>query len=757
MELAKIPDEIKNLTTLEEIEEAILRVEDEEKHHTAKLDGLLQNKNTLEAQMKQLYGSIPLLSVAQTELVGLGKTIEFTSTLADDISSKVKLLDLAKNQVFKAIQRVDDILDLKTCTDGVKMAMECQDYEKAAANIHRYLCLDENVIKQSVNIGAESTNINASLQVLKNAREEMSKVVSEKFDLAVQEGNQADVEKFFKIFPWLKLEDLGLSKFSKYLSGEIAKSATSNLKQAVNIEKTDSKYHIIFSDILTILFEGIAKTIETQQILVETYYGPGKLFDLMKNLQTECDKQANKILNEFLKQRNFAETERQVQISMFANSKKNEEVKKLDPRKLETLLNEITVISSRAELYLRFIKRRIKADIEIVYPNQSERDESWSEFQKWIKSSDLSVFIHTVISKYIVIEEYYMKESIHRAKELNHLEEGCTTSSIVDDVFFIIRKCIARSIDSSSIDCVCVILNHTVTILDSDLKNMLKATVEEGYNAGGVLGNISSAYTVMQSSFQQGKIKSVDDNTRVSQHNYLITMNNLQVSSQHILRLKSSLDKDINRLFRHHLHGHEDKFNSCLDDLDNLSQQFVAIRDAAITELHNKAVKPEYKPQVSNFLSVSHNISEEEHEEYEADDPWAEQFIFNLQTLLSKFNELLMEEIYDQLITRVVNEVVLLLENTVIKSKFNRLGAMFFDKELRSLVTYITTVASWSVRDRFSRLNQISTVLNLDSVEEMKDWWGQSHMTWRLTPFEVKKILALRVEFKDADIKRLKL
>jgi len=39
--------------------------------------------------------------------------IDFTDALADSISSKVRLLDLAKSQVFAAIQRVDDILDLK--------------------------------------------------------------------------------------------------------------------------------------------------------------------------------------------------------------------------------------------------------------------------------------------------------------------------------------------------------------------------------------------------------------------------------------------------------------------------------------------------------------------------------------------------------------------------------------------------------------------------------------------------------------------
>jgi len=641
----------------------------------------------------------------------------------------------------------------------VKEAMDKKDYEKAAANIHRYLCLDENVIKQSVNIGSESTSINASLEVLKNARTEMSQVVSEQFDIAVQNSNEADVEKFFKIFPWLKMEDEGLAKFSTYLSQEIAKSTNANLKQALQTDVSHSRYNFVFADILTLLFDGIARTIEKQQPLVETYYGPGKLFALMKNIQKECDKQANLILQKFLEVRNFVETERLVQHSMFVNNKKLEEDKKLDPRKLEILLNEITIISSHAELYLRFIKRRIKADIEIVYPNVEERQESWNKFQNWIKNCDLSLFIHNVISKYIIIEEYYMRESIHKAIKLDSFEEGNFTSSVTDDIFFILRQCIKRSISSSSIDCVCAILNHAVSILETDFKTMMKKRIEDGYFSGGVLDNISSAYNVMQSSFQQGKLQSVDEQTKEMQQLFVRTMNNCEVASEHVLVLKNSLDKDINKVFHQHLDLHKAKFESCLADLGALSYQFKNILELALSELHNNALKPEFKPLVSNFLSVSHNITEDDHDNYEANDPWVEELIYNLESLLNRFQSSLLPSIYDQLVSFMVNEIVIQLEKSVFKSSFNRLGALFFDKELRSLVTYLTASTSWSVRDRFARLNQISTILNLDAVQEIDDYWGQNSgaLTWRLTPAEVRVVLALRVEFKNDDIRKLKL
>lgn len=54
-----------------------------------------------------------------------------------------------QNRLYQAIQRADDILDLKFCMDGVQTALRGEDYEQAAAHIHRYLSLDKSVIELS--------------------------------------------------------------------------------------------------------------------------------------------------------------------------------------------------------------------------------------------------------------------------------------------------------------------------------------------------------------------------------------------------------------------------------------------------------------------------------------------------------------------------------------------------------------------------------------------------------------------------------
>ena len=75
-----------------------------------------------------------------------------------------------------------------------------------------------------------------------------------------------------------------------------------------------------------------------------------------------------------------------------------------------------------------------------------------------------------------------------------------------------------------------------------------------------------------------------------------------------------------------------------------------------------------------------------------------------------------------------------------------QLGGLQFDKELRSVVGYLTSVTTWTLRDKFARLTQMATILNLERVTEILDYWGTNSgpLTWRLTPAEVRQVLALR-------------
>nr|XP_005894389.1 PREDICTED: conserved oligomeric Golgi complex subunit 4 isoform X2 [Bos mutus] len=732
---------IRSLTDLQELEAVYERLCGEEKVVERELDALLEQQNTIESKMVTLHRMGPNLQLIEGDAKQLAGMITFTCNLAENVSSKVRQLDLAKNRLYQAIQRADDILDLKFCMDGVQTALRNEDYEQAAAHIHRYLCLDKSVIELSRQ-GKEGSMIDANLKLLQEAEQRLKAIVTEKFAVATKEGDLPQVERFFKIFPLLGLHEEGLSKFSEYLCKQVASKAEENLLLVLGTDMSDRRAAVIFADTLTLLFEGIARIVETHQPIVETYYGPGRLYTLIKYLQVECDRQVEKVVDKFIKQRDYRQQFRHVQSNLMRNSTSE----KIEPRELDPILTEVTLMNARSELYLRFLRKRISSDFEVGDSMASEevKQEHQKCLDKLLNNCLLSCTMQELIGLYITMEEYFMRETVNKAVALDTYEKGQLTSSMVDDVFYIVKKCIGRALSSSSIDCLCAMINLATTELESDFRDVLCHKLRMGFPATtlqDIQRGVTSAVSIMHSSLQQGKfdtkgIESTDE-------------------------AKLSFLSDCTKLFSQGIGGEQAqaKFDSCLSDLAAVSGKFRDLLQEGLTELNSTAIKPQVQPWINTFLSVSHNIEEEEFSDYEANDPWVQQFILNLEQQMAEFKAGLSPVIYDSLTSLMTSLVAVELEKVVLKSTFNRLGGLQFDKELRSLIAYLTTVTTWTIRDKFARLSQMATILNLERVTEILDYWGANSgpLTWRLTPAEVRQVLALRIDFRSEDIKRLRL
>lgn len=169
-------------------------------------------------------------------------------------------------------------------------------------------------------------------------------------------------------------------------------------------------------------------------------------------LQKACDTQVEHAMNSFKSQRQFDSIFRRIQHSSSVTQKSLSTASnnlnqldlsstdKIDPRELDDFLAEITLINSSCELYIRFIRRRLNADCEAAFPvvDEIKTDDcikQLKEIERFISHSGLSRILHEFISQYITIEDYFMRESIYKAILLD-------SPNMVDDVFFILRKCL---------------------------------------------------------------------------------------------------------------------------------------------------------------------------------------------------------------------------------------------------------------------------------------------------------------------------
>lgn len=151
-----------NLSTLESIKETLIQLETKEQQLEDEIDDLLDREPDFERSIKEIYSKMPNLDDLLDDTKKLSNKINVASKIATNVSSKIRKLDCAKERVAACLQRIGDILDLKFCTQNIEKALSNNDYEKAAAHIHRFLLLDENNLKKSSlineNLGKSKTN-----------------------------------------------------------------------------------------------------------------------------------------------------------------------------------------------------------------------------------------------------------------------------------------------------------------------------------------------------------------------------------------------------------------------------------------------------------------------------------------------------------------------------------------------------------------------------------------------------------------------
>ena len=270
-----------------------------------------------------------------------------------------------------------------------------------------------------------------------------------------------------------------------------------------------------------------------------------------------------------------------------------------------------------------------------------------------------------LLADYILLEDYYMSANIKKAMENDtQIVEGHVTSVMLDDVFFLLKKCIQRSIAGSSVDGVCAVVNNACGVLEQDFCGLLQSRIKAGFPSAGYL-DLTQAYNAIQTSFQQGKLQAGGDASERQKLAFLTALNNADAASDYIARLRSSLD--LAALVAHRGEHVREKVENCLSGLGGATSRLKGILEQGMQQLRQSSVKPRIKPWMDEF--VSHDIDDDRFAEFEANDPFIQKLIRNLDGLLVSFKNSLTPNNYDGLVSILTNEVTAQLEKVVLKSR----------------------------------------------------------------------------------------
>jgi len=314
-------------------------------------------------------------------------------------------------------------------------------------------------------------------------------------------------------------------------------------------------------------------------------------------------------------------------------------------------------------------------------------------------------------------------------------------------VFYILKKCSERAFSTCDMNSACAIVNLLNSMLQTLYKDQLSSKL-------AVCWEKTQHLTQLLFAQDQGNQEKVESSI-------ITALNNIQVSAAHIGTLKNHLMAHTMDVFEH-VPAAIKMATHCLDGLGDTRDSYMRIVHQYIAKFVKDQVSKVSGPKalgtlLERFGQQNYELKEGDYLTREANDSYIPTLLLALESQHKAMNGRLTQSNLELMLSALANHIVNSIETYAMRKRFTFWGGLQFDKDVRKISSLFNKLSTKPIRDKFSRLLQIASLLQVDKVEEILDYWTSDAQVWRLSPMDVKAVLGLRVEFSKAAINKIQL
>jgi hypothetical protein len=195
---------------------------------------------------------------------------------------------------------------------------------------------------------------------------------------------------------------------------------------------------------------------------------------------------------------------------------------------------------------------------------------------------------------------------------------------------------------------------------------------------------------------------------------------------------------------------------TALTDAESVHAAFDAALDAGLNQL-SSALFPRLRPRLDAFANASYTLQTEAAFAAAEGESFVGALMAELENVLKPLSPALAEGARERLLMLLMQGCAERLETALLTKRFDQLGALQLDRDVRALTKRLGELSSRSGRAKTARLVQMCTLLNLESEAEAEGLWHAEGYEWRLSAAEAKQVMALRVDFRPDAINALAL
>mmetsp|Transcript_13109 Transcript_13109/g.29816 ORF Transcript_13109/g.29816 Transcript_13109/m.29816 type:complete len:770 (-) Transcript_13109:150-2459(-) len=733
------------LLTVEEAEVELAKSQEQEEELEQELDRLYglaahlcqsesRNLAYMSEQHKQVPGAIRKLQ----------ETLLQTSGVADELSGRVRKLDLVCGRVSEALKLVDDMLELRECSDQVMKAIISENFEQAAKYVARYRASQDNLPP-----GTDD----AATRVLREAEEKLSAIVRRRFDDAMTAKDNAAVSRFAKLFHPLGLAGEGVRKYVQFIRHSLADKCATEIRRLSNTfgKRTDAE-PAPHAEVLTQVVLAIADIVQEHQQAVEEQFGPENFIVVLRGLVEESDVQGLRVIEKFLSDHT----------KVFAIARASTaQTSQPDLREVGTVLEETALITQRTQQFDGYIRNVAREVVELVVDKEAfvaSMPKGHSPEDGLPQLSELLKKVQELGGTYVLVEQTYLQKSVELAvgsmDSLDPHDAEQLTTTMVDDSFFILQQSMLRATTTCDINAVCAVLNHVNATISGELQRALVSNLSESRRLYAPwISRVESLEAPAPGESALYPLFCLEGKLRPNlnaANSWPHSLNNLQQSLECLERLKAATEQAFNEYFRPPDDGSMDKerhmFMQCLAELDSskgeLDQLHISNCKAGLQMFKGPLLSPMLQP----LDNLSYELGEEKYSDAQVNDPYAKAFIGKCQVIHRHLKLVLNTVSCDELMQQMADQTCKRIEKVALSKRFTLLGALQFETEVRALCSFFTGVCEQAVRHKFARLFDMAGLLTLEDINELQELHSELR-TGRLLGEEMRKLLTSRVDF----------
>jgi len=357
-----------------------------------------------------------------------------------------------------------------------------------------------------------------------------------------------------------------------------------------------------------------------------------------------------------------------------------------------------------------------------------------------ISSLLTSLSNHHVVTVHAEAEAQYIRtHCMEKLIDMNPLSEGHDASTI-NDIFFIMQVSVQRACVSTwpkVLQSVCFEVLKTMNIVRINFQRAMNKVVKDIQNIE--LGELGLRM-----------LMEVDNSAGLLYLSYAEERLSIAEQADYIAKICASMTHETRKLLQRLVDVRDmEALTTCLTHIEDSAVGFQGL-SSEVTNIIVQEILNMMKPIFNELTLTQYVLSERQFEDGSSSIGWVKPLLILCEKFARGMHSMKPDTgaVTAKVFPLLITKLTLLLEmHTFSHLRFNHLGALYFERQIRALISGLTTVSLVGVRGQFSRLLSACQLLTIEETHDVSEYVKGTHNTaFELNTAEIKAILSRRVD-----------